>query len=78
MVRAMNQLTGQSHKILYVTKMTQNKNDSIKSILQHGRVVDKICFEVFPTSRFPYLTLCPRNCEWKVATIYLAITTRNN
>ena len=23
--------------ILYVTRMTQNKNDSIKSILQHGR-----------------------------------------
>ena len=24
--------------ILYVTRMTQNKNDSINSILQHGRV----------------------------------------
>ena len=29
--------------------MTQNKNDSINSILQHGRVVDKDCFLVFPT-----------------------------
>ena len=36
--------------ILYVTKMTQNKNDSINSILQHGRVVDKNCCVVFPTS----------------------------
>ena len=40
--------------------MTQNKNDSINSILQHGRVVDKNCCGVFPTSGFPYLTLCPR------------------
>ena len=41
-------------------EMTQNKNDSINSILQHGRVVGKNCFVVFPTSGFPYLTLCPR------------------
>ena len=53
--------------------MTQNKNDSINSILQHGRVVDKNCCVVFPTSRFPYLTLCP-----KLATTYLAIRTKNN
>ena len=34
----------QIHKpILYVTRMTQNKNDSINSILQHGRVVDNDC-----------------------------------
>ena len=46
--------------ILYVTRMTQNKNDLINSILQHGRVVDYNCCEVFPTSRFPYLILCPR------------------
>ena len=26
--------------ILYVTRMTQNKHDSINSLLQHGRVVD--------------------------------------
>ena len=34
--------------------MTQNKNDSINSILQHGRVVDKICYVVFPTSKYSY------------------------
>ena len=28
--------------VLYVARMTQNKNDSTNSILQHGRVVDKI------------------------------------
>ena len=38
--------------ILYVTRMTQNKNDSINSILQHGRVVDNNCCVVFPTSKF--------------------------
>ena len=58
--------------------MTQNKNDSINSILQHGRVVDKNCCVVFPTSGFPYLTLCPRQCKWKVATTYLAVRTKNN
>ena len=39
--------------------MIQNKNDSINSILHHGRVVGKNCCVVFPTSGFPYLTLCP-------------------
>ena len=37
--------------------MTQNKNDSVNSILQHGHVVDNNCCLVFPTSRFPYLIL---------------------
>ena len=46
--------------IIYVTRMTQNKIDSINSILQHGRAVDKSCCVVFPTSRFPYLSLCPK------------------
>ena len=46
--------------MLYGTRMTQNKNDSINSILQHGRIVEKNCFVVFPTSGFPYLILCPR------------------
>ena len=46
--------------ILSVTRITQNKNDSINSILQHGRVVNKNCCVVFPTSRLPYLILCPR------------------
>ena len=55
--------------ILYVLRMTQNKKDSINSILQHGRVVDNNCCVVFPTSRFPYLILCPRYCKWKVATL---------
>ena len=54
--------------ILYVTRMTQNKNDSINSILQHGCVVDKNCCVVFPTSGFPYLILCPRQCKWTVTT----------
>ena len=48
--------------ILYGTRMTQNKNDSMKLILQHGRVVDKNCCVPFPTSGFPHLTLCPRQC----------------
>ena len=40
--------------------MTQNKNDSINSILKYGRVVDNNCWVLLPTSRFPYLILCPR------------------
>ena len=59
-------------------RMTQIKNDSITPILQHRRVVDKNCWVVFLTSGFPYLILCPRQCKWKVATIYLAIRTKNN
>ena len=64
--------------ILYVTRMAQNKNDSIKSILQHGRVVDENCCVVFPTSGFPCLTLCPRRSISRAATTYLAIRTKNN
>ena len=45
---------------LYVTRRTQNKNDSINSILQHGRALDNNCFVVFPTLRFPHLIRCPR------------------
>ena len=58
--------------------MTQHKNDSINSILWHGRVVDKNCCVVFPISEFPYLTLCPRQCKWKLDTTYLAIRTKND
>ena len=58
--------------------MTQKKNDSINSILQHGRVFDKNCCVVFPTSGFPYLVLCPRQCKRKVATTYVAMRTKNN
>ena len=46
--------------VLYVMLMTQNKNDSINSILQHGLVVDKNCCVSFPTLGFPYLILYPR------------------
>ena len=60
---------------LYVTRITQNKTDLINSILTHGRVVGKNCYVVFPTSEFPYLTLCPKQCKQKVATTYLAIRT---
>ena len=58
--------------------MIQNKNDSKNSILQHGRVFDKICCVVFPTSGLSYLTLCSRQCKWKVATTYLTIRTKSN
>ena len=54
-------------------RMTQNKNDSINSILPHGRVVHKDCRVIFPNSGFPYLIPRPRQCKWKVATIYSAI-----
>ena len=46
--------------VLYVTRMTQDKNDLTNSILQHDRVVNNNCCVVFPTSRFPYLILGPR------------------
>ena len=62
--------------ILYVTRMTQNKNDSINLILQHGRVVGKNYCAVFLNSGFPYLTLCLRQCKWKVATTCLATRTK--
>ena len=39
-----------------MTKITQNKNDSKKSMLQHVRVVDNNCCVVFPTLRFLYLS----------------------
>ena len=64
--------------LLCVMIMTQNKNDSIASILQYGRVIDKNCCVVFPSSGFPYLILCPGQCKWRVATTYLAIRAKNN
>ena len=83
---AMKQSAHQFHKIyiyiyipiLYLTRMNQNKNDSISSILQHGPVNDNKCCKVFPTSRFPNLILCPRQSKWKIATTYLTIRTKNN
>ena len=38
-----NIYTGIYIPISYVTRMTQNKKDSINSILQHGLFVDKTC-----------------------------------
>ena len=35
--------------------MSENKNDSINSMLQHGRAVDKNCCVVFLTLEFPSL-----------------------
>ena len=58
--------------------MTQNKNDSINSLLQHGRVANNNCCVVFPVARFPYLIRCPRQCKQKVTTTYLPIRTKNN
>ena len=62
---------------IYVTRMIQNKNDSINSMLQEGRA-GKYCCVVFPTLQFPYLILCARQCNWKVGTPYLTIRTKNN
>ena len=45
---------------LYVTRMTQNKKYSLNLILKHGPVVGNNFCVAFPTSRFPYLTLCTR------------------
>ena len=39
-------------------KLTQNKQNSINSILQHGHVAQKDYFVVFTASRFSYLILC--------------------
>ena len=44
-------------------RITQNEDDSINSILQHGRNLDKNCCVLFPTSRFRYLIMCPRQCK---------------
>ena len=54
------------------------KKDSVNSTLQHGRVADKNWCVVFPTSGFSYLILCPRQYKLKVATTYLAISTKSN
>ena len=58
--------------------MTQDKNDSINSVLQHDRVANNNCCVVFLNSKFPYLILCYRWCKLKVAPTYLAIRTKNN
>ena len=58
--------------------MTQNKNDSINSIMQHGRVVDNNCCVVFPPVVFSYLILRLGYCKWKVAITYLAVRTKSS
>ena len=55
--------------MLYVMRITQNRNDSINSILEHGR--DSISY-------FRISILIQDQCKWKVATAYLAIRTTNN
>ena len=57
--------------MLYVTRLSQNQNDSINSVPQYGSVIEEDCSVVFSVSGFPYLMLCPRHCKRKVATIYL-------
>ena len=57
--------------MLYVTRLTQNQNESVNSILQYGRVVRKDCCVVFSASGFQYLILYHRQCKGKVATTYL-------
>ena len=54
--------------------MTQNKNDEINSILQPAWS----CFDKNCGVASPYLTLCPRQCKWKVDTTYLATRTKNS
>ena len=46
--------------MLYVTRPTQNQNDSINSVLQYGHLTGKDCCVVFFASGFPFLILCPR------------------
>ena len=67
-----------TYVIIYVTRVTQNQNDLINSILQYGRVVQKGCCVVCPASEFPHMILCPRECKGNVATTYLAIRAKNN
>ena len=57
--------------MLYMTRLTQNQNDSINSILQYGRVIRKYWCVVFFASGFPYLILRLRQWKGKVATTYL-------
>ena len=57
--------------MLCVKRLTQNKNDSINSILQYVCIVEKDYCVVFSASGFPYLILCPRQCKGNVATTYL-------
>ena len=64
--------------MLYVTRVTQNKNHLKNSLLQYGCVLDKNCCVVFLASGFLYLILCPSQCKEKVAVAYLVRMTKNN
>ena len=60
----------------YLTRMTQNKKDSIKSILQHGRVVEqKLLCGIF---YFRIFILDPVATTYKVATTYFTLSTKKN
>ena len=56
--------------------MTQKKNDSINSILQYVRVVDKSFVLYFLLQDFHICSCVPDNA--KVATTYLALRNKNN
>ena len=56
--------------MLHATRLTQNQNDSINSILQYGRVVGKDCV-IFSASGFSYLILCFRQCKGNATPTYL-------
>ena len=64
--------------MVYVTRITQNKNPSKNSLLQYGCVFDKNCCVVFLASGFLYLILCPSQCKENVATAYSVRMTKNN
>ena len=49
--------------MLHATRLTQNQNDSINSILQYGRVVGKDFCEVFSASVFPNLSCVPDSAK---------------
>ena len=57
--------------MLYMTRPTQNQNDSINSIRQYGPVIGQDCCVIFSASEFPYMILCVRQCKRKVATTNL-------
>ena len=60
----------------YLTRMTQNKKDSIKSILQHGRVVEqKLLCGIF---YFRIFILDLVATTYKVATTYFTLSTKKN
>ena len=57
--------------MLYMTRLTQNQNDSINSIRQYGPVIGQDYYVIFSASEFPYMILCLRQCKGNVATTNL-------